>query len=199
MKILKIYSFLIALMLFSFNVNGQDKADNELPTKEVLNVVEKQGTVTSIVKETREITLIGERGEIVSFVADEAIERFDEIAVGDVITVEYGEYMMAEFREPTAEELAEPLVILAEEERATKDMDPGAAIGAMFRAVVTIEAINRPYMMVVVQGPGGNFVTIDVVDRELITKLHVGQVVILTYAEVIAISLTKMSSATAVE
>jgi len=191
MKILKVYSLLVALLVLSINLNGQDKAaDNALPAKERVSVVEMAGTVTSVVKETREITLIGERGEMLTFVADEAIERFDEIAVGDVITVEYGEYMMAEFRAPTAEELAEPLVILAEGAKATKEMDPGAAVGAMMRAVVTIEAINRPYMMVIVQGPGGNYATIDVEDAGLITKLHVGQIVILTYAEIVAISLT---------
>jgi hypothetical protein len=190
MKIFKLYSFLIAILLLSSTVNAQDEVKNELPTKERMSLVEVQGTVTSIVKETREITLIGERGEIESFVADSAIERFDEIVVGDVITVEYGAYMMAEFRAPTEEEIAAPIVILEEGGRASEDMDPGAAVGAIVKAVVTIEAINRPYMMVVVQGPLGNFLTIDVEDRDILEKIHIGQVIILTYAEAIAITLT---------
>lgn len=194
MRIFKIYSLLVALVVLSFNVNGQENADNKLPSKEVLKVVEMQGTITAINKDTREITLAGEGGQMLTFEADEAIERFNEFAVGDVITVEYGEDLLVEFRAPTAEELAEPLVIMADGEIASKELPPGAAVAAMVRAVVTIEAINRPYMIVVVKGPEGNYVTIDVVDEELIQKLHVGQVVILTYTEVVAISLTHVSA-----
>ncbi len=193
MKILKIYSLIIALFL-TINVNAQDASENQLAPRAKMSVVEMQGTVTSIVKETREVTLIGERGELTTFVADSAIERFDEIAVGDVIIAEYVSYLMAEFRKPTPEELAEPLVIIADGEIASKDMDPGVVVGAMIKAVVTIEVINRPYMMVIVMGPNGNFATIEAEDAALLEKLHVGQVVILTYAEAIAISLNKVSS-----
>ena len=194
MKILKISTLLIAFALITINVKAQDATENLLAPRAKMNVAEVQGTVTSIVKETREITLIGERGELTTFVADDAIERFDEIAVGDVITAEYVSYLSAEFRKPTPEELAEPLVIVADAEIATKDMDPGAAVGAMIKAVVTIEVIDRPYMLVVVKGPNGNYATIEAEDADLLGKLHVGQVVILTYAEAIAVTLTKVSS-----
>jgi len=194
MKNLKIYALLLAFLFVTINVNAQDVSESKLAPREKINIVTKKGSVSSIVKETREITIIGENAEIVSFVADEAIERFDEIAVGDVIVVEYGEYMKAEFRNPTPEEIAEPLIIIAEGGKSELDMDPAGAVGALLRAVVTIEAINRPLMIVIVQGPRGNFATIDVEDFSLLEKLHVGQVVILTYAEVIAISLNKVSS-----
>ena len=194
MKILKIYSLLIAFLFVTINVNAQDASESKLAPKEKISVVTIKGTVSSIVKETREITLIGERGEMVSFIADEAIERFDEIEVGDVIAVEYRRYMKAEFRDPTPEEIAEPLFIIEDARKATKDEDPGAVAGGLIRAVVTIEAINRPLMIVIVQGPAGNFATIEAEDVSLLEKLHVGQKVILTYAEVIAISLNKVSS-----
>ena len=194
MKILKISTLLIAFVLVSINVKSQVVSENQLAPREKMSVIEVQGTVTSIVKETREITLIGDRGELSTFVADDAIERFDEIAVGDVITAEYVSYMKAEFRKPTSEELAEPLTIVADAEVASKDTDPGAFVGAMIKAVVTIEVINRPYMLVVVKGPNGNFATIEAEDANLLGKLHVGQVVILTYAEAIAVTLTKVSS-----
>ena len=62
----------------------------------------------------------------------------------------------------------------------------------MVKAVVTIEAINRPFMLVTVKGPAGNILTIEMEDAELITELNIGQVVILFYAEAIAISLTEV-------
>jgi len=194
MKTLKNYLVvLIVLMFITINVYGQENQDNR-PPKEKWSLVVMQGTVTDIVKETREVTLIGPHGDLATITAGEAVERFDEIAVDDVITFEYWTYMMAEFRQPTAEELAEPLVVLAEGGKAPEGMDPAAAVGAIIKAVVSIEVLNRPYMLATVRGPRGNYLTIPMEDKKLIEQLNIGQVVILTYAEAVAVSLTKVNS-----
>lgn len=194
MKMLKIYSIvLIAFMLISTNVFSQEGPESR-PAREKWNLVTMQGTVTEIVKETRDITLRGTEGNLVTITADEAVERFDEIEVGDVITFEYWEYLKAEFRKPTAEEIAEPLVGAAEGVKAPEGMDPGAVVGAVVKAVVTIEALNRPLMMATVKGPRGNYLAIPMEDEVLITQLNIGQVLILTYAEAVAVSLTKVSA-----
>ena len=193
MKTAKIYSLvIIAISFLSIYACGQESQDG-MPPKEKWSLVTMEGRVTKIVKETREVTLMGSKGELVTITADEAVERFDEIAVDDVIAFEYWTYMMAEFREPTAEELAEPLVVIAQGGKAPEGMDPGAVVGAVIKAIVTIEALNRPYMLAIVKGPKGNFLTIEMEDKELITKLNIGQVVILYYAEAIAVSLEKAS------
>lgn len=193
MKTAKIYSLLVITFTFlSIYACGQGSQDG-MPPKEKWSLVTMEGRVTKIVKETREVTLMGSKGELVTITADEAVERFDEIAVDDVIAFEYWTYMMAEFREPTAEELAEPLVVIAQGGKAPEGMDPGAVVGAVIKAIVTIEALNRPYMLAIVKGPKGNFLTIEMEDKELITKLNIGQVVILYYAEAIAVSLEKAS------
>ena len=166
--------------------------ENEIPTREKYELVEMQGTITEINKETRDITIIGSKGELHTFTASEDVERFDEIEVGEVITFDFYKYIKAEFRQPTEEEKAEPLVILAEAGKAGMDTEPGAAIGAVFKAVVTIQTINLQFMFVSIQGPNGNYSTIQMEDKELIKKLHVGQVVILTYGEAIAVKLTKV-------
>lgn len=185
-------NYFIALMIFAFSATqliGQESQDN----RERWNLITMQGTVTDIVKETREITLMGSNGNLATITADKAVERFDEIVVNDVITFEYWTYMMAEFRAPTPEEIAEPLVVVAEAAKAPEEMDPAAGIGAVVKAVVTIEVLNRPYMLATVKGPGGNYLTIEMEDTELITQLHIGQVIILTYAEAIVMSLTKVN------
>ena len=101
-------------------------------------------------------------------------------------------YMKAEFRQPTAEELEEPLVVLVEGGRAPDSTDPAGIVGAEVKAVVTIEILNRPYMQVTVKGPRGNYTTLPMEDAELITQLHIGQVVILTYTEAMVVSLEKV-------
>jgi hypothetical protein len=195
MKLLKIYSLvLIGIMLISTNAFSQEDQDSR-PAREKWNLVTMQGTVTEIVKETRDITLQGTDGKLVTITAGEAVERFDEIGVGDVMTFEYWEYLKAEFRKPTAEEMAEPLTVMAEGGKAPEGMDPAAVVGAMVKAVVSIEALNRPLMLATVKGPRGNYVTLPMEDEVLITELNIGQVLILTYAEAVAISLTKVSAA----
>lgn len=153
-----------------------------------------QGSVVEIEKDTREITLKGENGNLATMTAGEEVKRFDEIAVGDVIEFDYYTYLKAEFREPTVEEIENPIVVLIEAGKATEGMPPGAAVGAVVKAVVTIEILNRPFMLATVKGPMGNYTTLQMQDEELITKLNIGEVVILTYAEAVAVSLKKVST-----
>lgn len=192
MKLLKnpltlLFTFLVACQ-FSF----AQEIENNIPTKEKYAFVELMGTITEIDKETREITVISGEGELHTFTASEDVKRFDEIEIGEVITFGFYKFLKAEFRKPTEEEIAEPLIAIADAEIAGTDVEPGAVIGAMVKAVVTIQVINLTYMYVTIKGPQGNYTTIDVEDAELIKKLHVGQVVIMTYGEAIAVTLTKV-------
>ena len=192
MKTPKIYAMLFMAMAFvTINSYAQDKEETR-PDRERYLEVEMQGTVTAINPETREITLMGTDGGLQTITAGEAVERFDEIAVNDVLKFDFITYLKAEFRAPTAEEVEEPLQIMAEAGKAPEGMDPAGVVGAVVKAVVTIEALNRPFMLATVKGPGGNYVSIPMEDEELMTELRIGQVLILTYAEAMAISLEKV-------
>ena len=191
MNVFKKCLVVFTILLASQITFAQDK-DNDIPTKEISEVVEVKGTITDINKETRDITIMGSKGDLHTITAGPEVERFDEIEVGEVVTFDFYKYVKAEFRKPTEAELAEPLVIIAEAGKAGLDVEPGAAVGAMVKAVVTIQVINLPFMYVNIQGPEGDFTTIHMKDKDLIQQLHVGQVVILTYAEAVAVSLTKV-------
>lgn len=183
-----------AIAFASLSSFSQDKEGLWAP-REKMQQITMRGTVTDIDKETRDITLMNTEGGLVTVTAGEEVKRFDEIAVGDIVEFDYYMYIKAEFREPTAEELAEPVQVLLEEGVAPEDMDPGAVVGAVVKAVVTIEALNRPSMQATVSGPNGNYVVIPMEDAEFMTQLRIGQVVILTYGEAMAVSLEKVASA----
>ena len=85
-------------------------------------------------------------------------------------------------------------MLLAQGGKAPEGMDPAAVVGAVVKALVTVEILNRPNMFATVKGPRGNYLTIEMEDEALIQKLHIGQLVILTYAEAMAISLRKVDS-----
>jgi len=195
MKTLKInFIAILAITIFSTSSFAQETKERRAP-REKSEQVTMQGTVSAINKETREITLMSKEGGLVTLTAGEEVERFDEIAVDDVMQFDYYTYIKAEFRDPTPEELAEPLQMMAEGGKAPEGMDPGAVVGAIAKAVVTIEVLNRPNMIATVKGPNGNYVSIPMEDEELITELKIGEVLILTYAEAMAISLEKISIA----
>lgn len=186
---IKLCIILFSFLFVSHIIIGQNA---EIPTKKRSELIEITGTVKEVNKETREITVMGDEGELQTFTASEDMERFATIDVGDVISLDIYSYLEAEFRKPTEAELAEPLEVVTESDDKTGlDMEPRAAIGAVIKAVVTIQVINLPSMYVTIKGPKGNFTTIDLEDEELIKQLHVGQVLILTYGEAIGISLTK--------
>lgn len=192
MKLFKLGLLTATLLFFTTtDILAQDKR----PSREKWDQVSMQGTVTEINAETREITLMGSDGGLVTMTAGEDVERFDEIAVDDVIKFEYYTYIKAEFRDPTPEEKAEPVQMIAEAGKAPEGVDPAAAVGAVVKAVVTIEALNRPFMMATVSGPNGNYVSIPMEDEELMKELHIGEVLVLTYAEALAIGLEKVELA----
>lgn len=181
-------SFIIALISFAFCYNAQAQEDREKWYSE-----EVTGIVTFINKENREITVTGPAGNMLTFTAGEEVERFNEIGDGDVIKFQHLTYIKAEFREPTEEEKAEPLVMIAEAAKAPKDMPPGAEVGAMVKAVVTIVGLNSQFMTAIVKGPEGNFITVPVEDIKLMEELRINQVLVMTYAEAIALSLEKVT------
>ena len=191
MKSLKIYAItLFALALLSVNSYAQEKR----PSREKWDQVSMQGTVTDINAETRDITLMGTDGGLMTITAGEDVERFDEISIDDVIKFDYYTYIKAEFRDPTPEEVAEPVQMVAEGGKAPEGVDPAAVVGAVVKAVVTIEALNRPFMIATVSGPNGNYVSIPMEDEELMKELHIGEVLILTYAEAVAVALEKVGA-----
>lgn len=161
------------------------------PARAALELVDIEAKVEAVDYEKREVLLRGPTGNLVTVEAGDEVKRLKEIKAGDFVKAQYYTYLVAEFREPTAEEKAAPLTILAESGKAIKELPPGAVVGALIKAVVSIEMIDRPDMMVTVKGPRGNYVSIPVADAKLMDELNIGEVVILTYAESVALTLGK--------
>ena len=76
------------------------------PTQQPLSakqsiLVTVTATVQTINYETREVTLLGQLGNTVSFVVDQRVQRLDEIEVNDKVVAEYYVSLAGELREPT--------------------------------------------------------------------------------------------------
>ena len=185
-----IRSFIAICLLVPFMQTAW-AADKPLE-KEAWNLVEAEALVVAIDREAREVILQDPAANLARIIVGDAVQRFDEIEVGDLVRAEYWTFLRAEFREPTAEEKENPLVVVAEAGRAPLEGAPAGAVGAVIKAVVRIVAIDVNGREAAIQGPRGGIEILPVLDDAVLNNLEVGELVIMTYAEAIALGLEKI-------
>jgi hypothetical protein len=141
--------------------------------------------------ESREISLRGPLGQVLTMTVGEDVERLEEFAVGDIISATYLTSLAGELREPTEEEKANPWQVMEAAEIADGEHSPGVAGARMIHAVCTIEGMNRVLRTVMVEDPRGKYHVIEDVDPARLEGLTLGTTLILTYTEAMALSLEK--------
>ena len=139
----------------------------------------------------REVTLKGPLGNVVTFVVDERVKRLNEVKVGDEVTADYYISLAGELRAPTEEEKKTPLTILAGTVRAPKGASPAGGALRAFKVVATVIGLDLPTQSVTLEGPLGNSGTIRAEHVENLKQLRLGDTVVVTYTEALAISLQK--------
>jgi hypothetical protein len=117
------------------------------------------------------------------------VKRFDEVAVGDTLVVEYEEGLALEFQLP--EEKAVSPEAVAASARAPKEEAPGGVVAAGIRATVVVTAIDLPHRMVVLQGPKGQYHQVKAGPKIKLEALKVGDKLLATYVQAVAIALEK--------
>lgn len=145
-------------------------------------------TVEAVDAEKRLITLKGPQGNEGVYEVGDQVKRLSEIKAGDKINAEYKVAAVAELREPTAEEKSAPLTAVTAAERGASDQPPAAGIGRAVRAVTTITALDAPNQSITVKGPMEGIVTVRVEDPAVFSQLQVGQTIVVTFAETLALS-----------
>ena len=165
---------------------------DDAPTREESVLVTVTAVVESINHAKRELTLQGPLGNSIIFVVDERVKRLNEVLAGDTVQADYYVSVAAELRAPTAEEIASPLVIVETGGRVPAGAQPAGGALRLIKAVCTIEALNRPEQTVTVQGPLGELVTVQSAVPAYLPNLRIGDTVLVTYTEALAISLRKV-------
>lgn len=185
------YSLRFLAALFGFvGVTMVSVADDHVPSREDLTYGSVSATVTAVDRPSRSVILKFEDGREEPFVVGDEIEGFSAISVGDTVLAGYARSLAMELREPTAAELENPLDVTEQIEASDDGSGTGRA-GRMIRAVTTVEVLDRINMTATLQGPLGNYLTVDVEDAELMTKVNIGQTVVATFTEAVVLSLTK--------
>jgi len=185
---IRLASAVALTVLCSAVVLGQAQTNFSKRRAQEVSVTAK---VTAIDYTKREVTLKGPLGNVVTFTVDKAVQRLNEIKVGDDVTAEYYVSLAADVRLPSAEEKANPFKVLEETAKAPEGTSPAAGALRIMRVLVTIEGLDRPTKSITVSGPQGNLLTVQVEDVSALSKVRLGDQMVVTYTEALAVSLQK--------
>jgi hypothetical protein len=180
---------LLALAISQGAGLAAEKKSTPTMSSETAVLVTITARVESIDYTNREVTLKGPLGNQVTFTVDQRVSRLNEVKVGDLVSADYYVGVAAELRKPTAEEEKNPFVLLDTAGKAPPGTSPAAGGLRRFRVVTTIEGLDRPTGTVTIKGPLGHYFTARVADRSNLTKMRIGETVVVTYTEALAISL----------
>lgn len=180
--------FFSAALLLTLSVTAV--AENAEPEENIRAMaVTMEAVVTDIDLETRQVSLRGPQGNVVTLTAREDVVKLEDVNVGDRLVATYLAALEGELREPTEEELAEPWVELSD--AGVSDDPDFRAVGEAraIRAVCTIEGMNRALGTVTIKDPRGKLHLIGDVEPEKMEGVTLGDTVVIIYREAIALAL----------
>ena len=180
----------LTLAMTAFGQETKTAAAKPLSAERAM-LVTVTAKVQAIDSAKREVTLKGPLGNVVTFAVDERVKRLNEVKVGDEVTADYYISLAGELRAPTEEEKKSPLTILAGAARAPKDTAPAGGALRAFKVVATVIGLDLPTQSLTLEGPLGNSGTIRAENVDKLKQLRLGDTVIVTYTEALAISLQK--------
>ena len=147
---------------------------------------ELSAKVVAIDKATRTLTLKGQKGEAVDFVASADVKNFDQIKVGDMVVARYVQALTLELRNTKA---AAGAPKVREEAVKAKPGDKPAVAGVReVTAIADVTAVDPKKSTITLKGPRGNIVTLDVKNPDQFKVVKVGDQVEVTYTEALALS-----------
>ncbi len=165
-------------------------------SREEAVLVTVTASVEAVDYTNREVVLKGPLGNKVAFTVDKRVKRLNEIKVGDLVQADYYVSLAAELREPTAEEKDNPIMLLEAAAKAPPGTSPAAGGLRRYKVVTTVEGLDRPTQTITIKGPRGNYLTARVAEPSRLTQMRIGDTILVTYTEALAISLEKAEKKT---
>ena len=161
----------------------QDKAVPE--ANKPTGYTEKAGTITATVQaidlEKRIVTVRDPKGEEVEVKVDETVKNLSSVKVGDRVVLKYFKSIAYQVSKPgEVEEIA-----------AKSEVKRTGAQTRLVTLTATIQDIHRNTSNVVLKAADGRLVGVNVKDPKVLENIKVGDQVVITYTEALAISLDK--------
>jgi hypothetical protein len=187
----KVFVFAAAVVLVhslstgAFAQATQGAAPSVPPTvvKEMETVM--TATVVAIDLEKRIVALKGEDGEVRDIKVGEEAVNLPQVKIGDLVTVKFYESIAVEVIQPgTFAGTGEKSAIV----KAKPGEMPGGMATRQVTVTATIMAIDKQKSTISLKGPEGKLTTVKVQDPANLEKVKVGDELMITYTEALAIS-----------
>lgn len=162
-------------------------------TRAVVAAIEAE--IVAIDLETKEVTLVGPQGQHLTIVAQEKVVKISDLQVGDRVAAEYLASLHGEVREPTADELANPWVVLEDGVIDENPAHPAVGAARQVRAVCSIEAFDAEAGFVMIKDSRGKMHTIGGIPAAKFEGVSLGEDMVVVYTEALAIAMQKIPQA----
>ena len=184
----KVWGISLGVMFMVSLLAGGCATDKEKPTVERSSVQEITATVEKIDLEKRLVTVRGAMGNVVTLTVDERAKNLPQVKVGDQVVVKYYESLAVRMAEP-----GDPVSTTTSGVTSAKPGEMPAGVAArQVTVTATIQAIDKKTPAIALMGPGGDVVTVRVMDPKNLEKVKVGDKLLITYTESLAISVERV-------
>ncbi|HLN90831.1 MAG TPA: hypothetical protein VK429_03105 [Patescibacteria group bacterium] len=161
----------------------------EPPAWKTSSLVEETATVTAVDQSTRMVTLKGPKGNSITFKASAEVRNLAQVHVGDEVKFAYYESIAVRVLKtgeafPTAGESAMAA-------RAKAGEKPAGVVGTETTVNATITAIDKKAKTATLKGEDGKSVTVTPLRPEKLNEVKVGDRLVITYTEAIAVKVEK--------
>ena len=143
------------------------------------NVVKATLTITAIDQAKRSVTLKSANGDEDTYTVGPAVQRFNQLKVGDKINATYQESLVFEVRKQGATGTAGGTTAAAERYK----NQVGGAIGAAHTTTVTVKAVNMTEPSITVVTADGHAMTTKIQDKKNLEGVKPGDRIDITYSE----------------
>lgn len=147
-------------------------------------------TVTAIDQETRSVTLLDEGGNSTTFTAGDEVRNLAQVSTGDLVTIEYIKNLTVQVID--APNAVPAVADVIAEVRAEEGEMPAAATIETMVEVSTIEAIDIEANTFKLKDENGMVTEYTARNPDNLTRSKVGDVVVATLTEAMAISVSKV-------
>jgi len=184
----KVWVTSVGVMVMLSLLAGGCATDREKPTVERTRLEEINATVEKIDLEKRMVTLRAPMGNVLTLTVDERVRNLPQVKVGDQVVVKYYQSLAVRMAEP-----GDPMSTSTSGVVAAKPGEmPAGGAGRQVTVTATVQAINRKDPAIALMGPGGDVVTVRVMDPKNLEKVKVGDKLLITYTESLAISVERV-------
>jgi len=192
-KLLVFVAVVIFALSFAGMVGAQEQkaasaSAGKKPSVYKEKVVTGRATVEAIDLEKRIVTLKREDGSVFDLAVGKEVRNLPQVKVGDEVVVKYYQSIAVQVTKPEAAEGSEVKETVA---RAKPGEKPAGVVAKQVTVTATVEKIDKKKMIATLKGPEGKVVDVKVQNPKNLENVNVGDQVVITYTEAVAVSVEK--------